>query len=215
MSTKPHSPASMSKQVIAIDIDDVLFANGERLINAYNLRFGTNIIEQASIKDGILKGTLEILEDATQLNRDIIIDQVESVLASPEFHDISPLDESVAILNYLHKKYKLIAVSARPGIMEHQTITWLQQHYPGLFDSVYVLGARWGHGIHIDKTKLFKEQNASFVIDDLLHTVLRAQEQGIKGIVFGDYSWNQADNLPAGVTRCKDWQAVKEYFDAA
>jgi hypothetical protein len=30
--------------------------------------------------------------------------------------------------------------------------------------------------------------------------------------LFGDYTWNQADDLPNGITRVKDWAAVEEYF---
>lgn len=39
-------------------------------------------------------------------------------------------------------------------------------------------------------------------------------ESNIQALLFGDYLWNKADNLPKNVSRVKNWQDVKEFFDA-
>lgn len=59
------------------------------------------------------------------------------------------------------------------------------------------------------------EIKADFVVDDQLKHCTAAVEQGIPTILFGNYRWNQAEELPKGVTRCKNWQEVAGYFDAA
>ncbi|HVX57219.1 MAG TPA: hypothetical protein VHA37_05800, partial [Candidatus Saccharimonadales bacterium] len=63
------------------------------------------------------------------------------------------------------------------------------------------------------KAAVCREVGAVALIDDSLGHVQTCAEQGIDGVLFGDYPWNQAEELPAGVTRCADWAAVLEYFD--
>lgn len=205
--------ANAEKPGLAIDVDDVLFPNTDRLLVAYNQQFGTAISESPSVIVGRrIKGTMEILLEQTGLTRDAIIDQVEAVLVSPEFHMVEPLEESVPALRGLAGHYRLFAISARPSVMERQTVGWLTRHYPGLFDSVHILGKRWGAGLTVDKTGLYKSLGASVAIDDLLKNVLSAHELGLTAVLFGDYPWNQADDLPEGIVRCRTWPRVSEYL---
>jgi hypothetical protein len=53
---------------------------------------------------------------------------------------------------------------------------------------------------------------ATYIIEDMPGHAFECAEAGIKTVLFGDYPWNKADKLPAGVTRCSDWPAVLEYF---
>lgn len=50
-------------------------------------------------------------------------------------------------------------------------------------------------------------------IDDQLKHCQAAASLGIKAVLLGDYPWNRTEKLPSGVTRCKDWPAVLEYFN--
>lgn len=203
----------MNKQVIAVDIDDVLFPNSFRLVQTYNRKHGTAIESPAMMVNGVLKGTLENLEEHTGLQREVIIEQVEALLSEPEFHDILPLEASQAALAKLAEHFTLIAVSARPKVMVEQSSAWIARHYTGIFTNIHILGDKWGHGIFVDKIKLLRDVQASYLIDDLLKNAQEASAAGITGVLFGDYPWNQVDELPTGVIRCKDWAAVAEYFD--
>lgn len=201
------------KQTIAVDIDDVLFPNSFRLVQTYNRKHGTNIEQPAMLLNGVLKGTLENLEEHTGLQRELIIEQVEQLLSEPEFHDILPLEASQSVLSELATKFELIAVSSRPKVMLEQTHLWIAHHYESVFSNIHILGGKWGHGIFVDKTKLLKEQDVSYLIDDLLKNAQEAATAGIQAVLFGEYPWNETDALPDAVTRCRDWQAVLEYFD--
>lgn len=199
--------------IIAIDVDDVLFPNTDRLLHAYNRQFGTNIVEAPVVVGTEVKGTMEILLEQTGLGRDEIIDQVEAVLVSPEFHMAEPLHESVPVLESLAKNFGLVAISARPSVMERQTIHWLTTHYSGLFSSVHILGKRWGAGLTVDKGGVYGSLGVNYVIDDLLRNVIAASGMGLQAILFGEYSWNRTDELPNEITRCRGWREVLEFFD--
>jgi uncharacterized HAD superfamily protein len=63
------------------------------------------------------------------------------------------------------------------------------------------------------KSEVCIELGVSYLIDDNLTAVTQTSAFGIKALLFGDYPWNQAKELPEGVTRVKNWQEVLEYFD--
>lgn len=200
----------MSKPVLAVDIDDVLFPNAYRLIEDYNRRHGYSVQHPASINRGVLKGTLSHLEEGTGLNREVIVDQIEAILADEAYHDVDPLEGSTAAVLELSKRYQLVAITGRPLVARAHTVIWLARHYPGLLEDLHVLGKRWGHGSEVDKSGLFRELGVEIVIDDLLGHVMSAAEIGVRGLLYGDYPWNQADDLPEGVIRVRGWDEVLE-----
>jgi uncharacterized HAD superfamily protein len=63
------------------------------------------------------------------------------------------------------------------------------------------------------KSEVCRELGVSYLIDDNLTAVKQTSAFGIEVLLFGDYPWNQIDELPRGVTRVKNWQEVLEYFD--
>ena len=85
---------------------------------------------------------------------------------------------------------------------------------PGFFSDVLHIGYADVMEKPVKKVDMCKRLGAIALIDDSLSHVTECAEEGIEGVLFGDYPWNQADELPSGVTRCVDWPAVLEYFDA-
>jgi hypothetical protein len=55
-----------------------------------------------------------------------------------------------------------------------------------------------------------KELGVVAMVDDGLRNCLRATEAGIRALLFGDYPWNQIDEMPPGMKRVMDWDAVLE-----
>jgi uncharacterized HAD superfamily protein len=128
------------------------------------------------------------------------------------------MDAAKETLEELKKRYRLAVVTSRSLSLEADTFAWLEQEFGGLLDEVHFSGIYEG-GMSIDKvfqTKeaVFQRIGASYVVDDQLKHCLAAAEVGIPAVLFGDYKWNQQKTLPKLVTRCKDWAAVREYFDA-
>lgn len=204
----------MSKGVIAVDIDDVLFPCSFRLVDLYSEKHGVSLDYPAIMgDDGKIRGTLEVLADALDIGEDEIIDHVEVILSDSGFHDVNPHDGSGGALRKLSQNYELHAVSARPQVIHQQTKAWLAEHYPDIFSSVHILGGRWGKGTTVDKLTTYRKLGTNYVIDDLLNHAVKAREVGATPILFGEYPWNAVAELPDGVVRCADWEAVLEYFD--
>jgi hypothetical protein len=91
--------------------------------------------------------------------------------------------------------------------------------FPGIFNGdIHYVGI-WGSGAHIlnklrqTKAELCRELDIDYLIDDQLKHCIGVAEIGIRALLFGDYSWNQVNQLPKMVTRVKDWAAVLEYFN--
>lgn len=198
----------MSKPVIAIDIDDVLSANAEAFTAFSNQRFGTSL--QATDYD-------------EHWARMWGVDMAETERRAVEFHasgvvaEYSRKDNAREVLQELSSRYKLIVVTSRRRSIESHTRAWIAEQYPDIFDDILFAGI-YDEGLkkeHFQMTKsdLFTSSAVSFVIDDQLKHCLAAVELGIETILFGNYSWNQADELPALLTRCENWLAVGEYFD--
>ncbi|HVV66668.1 MAG TPA: hypothetical protein VHB72_01175 [Candidatus Saccharimonadales bacterium] len=205
----------MSRGVIAVDIDDVLFPCSFRLVDFYSEKHGVKLDYPAIMgDDGKIRGTLEVLADALDIGEDEIIDHVEAILSHPDFHEIDPHDASEETLKKLSRQYELHAVSARPQVINQQTQEWLAKHYPDIFSSIHILGGRWGRGTTVDKLATYRRLGTTYVIDDLLNHAMKAREVGATPILFGKYPWNNVAVLPDGVVWCTDWQAVGAYFDA-
>ena len=113
----------------------------------------------------------------------------------------------------------MVIVTSRRKFAEELTLNWLKQHFDYPFEQI-VFADFWddfqkskdGHLRH--KGELFTQVGADFVIDDQLKHCVAAAEQGVQAILFGDYPWNETDELPNGVIRYKDWAEVVESLSA-
>ncbi len=198
----------MSKPIIAIDIDDVLAANAEGFVAFSNERWGTKLLPA----------------DYTEHWADVWqVDIGEANQRAMVLHDSGVIggyrhfDEALPVLTGLCKRYDLIAITSRRISIEKLTREWIDKHYEGIFSDIQFAGIFDGpislDRLHRTKADLFVSNDVKYVIDDQLKHCLAAAELNINVVLFGEYPWNQIDELPAGVTRCKDWAAVLEYFD--
>jgi 5'(3')-deoxyribonucleotidase len=198
----------MSKPTIAIDIDDVLAANAEGFVAFSNQRWGTNLSP----------------DDYTEHWADIWrVDHEETERRAVELHASGAIgryrhfDEAVGALSVLRRSFKLVLVTSRRATIEKETRAWIKKYFPDIFDEVYFAGIfdKKLHAGSWSQTKkdIFERIGAQYIIDDQLKHCAGAVEVGAQAILFGDYPWNRTDVLPGGVTRCKDWAAVLEYFD--
>jgi FMN phosphatase YigB (HAD superfamily) len=197
----------MAKPTIAIDIDDVLADSAKGVVNFSNKRWGTNL----EVKD-----YQEHWSDMWGVDHSVaagrLAEMVEHKL--PTTYDSS--EQGMKVLRELHKEYRLIIVTSRLMSIQKETKAWLDEHYGDIFDEIIYSGfyETYEEGsFHRTKDLILKEKDASYFIDDQLKHCVAASKVGIKSLLFGDYPWNQAEALPNGVQRVKNWQAVKEYFD--
>ncbi|MDO4781167.1 MAG: hypothetical protein Q4A34_02145 [Candidatus Saccharibacteria bacterium] len=111
----------------------------------------------------------------------------------------------------------MIATSRRLQ-MKRDTLAWIEEHFPGIFSSAAVYFAGIWDDVQDDshrmtKAELVNQIGADVLIDDQLKHCTAVAEQGRHAILFGDYAWNRAGELPDLVTRCRHWREVEAAID--
>lgn len=194
----------MTKLRIAIDIDDVLSANAEGFVRFSNERWGTNL-------------TVEDYDEHWGELWKVEHDEVER--RAVEFHTSGVVAHyrhdawAKSVLQRLREHFDLVVVTSRRRLIVKETEAWLERyfsevHYAGMWDTL--AGGRYT----MTKAEMCREIGADYLVDDQLKHCLAAAEAGIPAVLFGDYTWNQAESLPERVTRCRDWGEVEAYFEA-
>jgi 5'(3')-deoxyribonucleotidase len=196
-----------NRPIIAIDVDEVLFPMHRTFVEHHNKYFGSNIEYPDRHGRYFLD---QFLPDVDEIE---FIRRQKAYIASDYFVEEPPIAGSVEGVNRLAEKYDLTVVTSRQEYIEKPTSDFLKRYYGSTLDNVHFTAHEFGKGMKIPKSEICKRIGATYMIDDNLLTALDCARAGIKTILFGDYHWNQADELPTGVVRCKDWQAVLEYFD--
>lgn len=193
------------KPTLAIDIDDVLVPHYGELANYLNGIYKTKL----QPFDIIRWRTIDTVTKSTGASREEIIDSVNKFLLSPEFY-IDPYPDAITALKKLKPKYRLVIITARAILIQQLTLDWLEKHFPETFDEkVFVGGEDWGSGgKSADKTNALQSLKADILVDDHPRHCAAAANMGIRTIMFGEYSWNQEEEVPDSVERTRDWKEV-------
>jgi uncharacterized HAD superfamily protein len=196
-------PTSPDRPVIAVDIDDVLLPYGAGLLDYSNQKYKTKL-EYNSVTSLDFSESLEITAE----------DFLEHLFDYVKNHQIklTPNQGSQKVLNYLKNNYRICIITFRSPPLYKTTHSWLDRHFPGVFDEVIMLGGKI-FGEHKSKAEICQEIGASWLIEDQLKVAVEAAQSGINVLLFGDYPWNKLDRPPKNMTRVKNWQEVLEYFD--
>jgi len=201
----------MKKPIIAVDVDDVLSKSSQGFIEYSNKTWG-----HALTQDDYDEDWVKVWGTSVKVARE----RADLVHANGMFEEFSSFPEAFTVLAELKKRYTLVVATSRRSSIEQLSNEWLHRHYAGIFEGVFFAGIYDGkfgkHQDHVARTKndLLVEIGADYLIDDQLKHCLAAGEHGVESVLFGDYKWNQSDNLPTHVTRCMDWWAVEAYFAA-
>lgn len=204
----------MSQQVnqrptIAIDIDDVLADNAKGFVEFSNQRWGTSL-EVGDYNEHWAK--IWQVDNAETDRRANAFNEAHVVLTYN--HDPS----AIKALNKLKDNFNLIIVTARRLQTKGDTLVWVKEHYPGIFedDQIHFAGI-WDDiddgSVSRTKADLMKDLGVDYLIDDQLKHCIGAASFGVQAILFGNYSWNQADYMPENIRRVEDWAGVLRYFD--
>lgn len=201
----------MERQIIGVDIDDVLSASAEGFTKYSNERWG-----------GQYKA-----EDYTEAWADFWGVSIEEAMKrSDEYHsstvpaEYDPFLEAVPVLSELHKKYKTVVITSRQKVFKELTNAWIDRHFYGVFDEVHYAGIWDDDSTSIErrlsatKAGLAKQLGVDYLIDDQLKHCIGAAEVGIGALLFGNHPAILDSSLPEGIVKIQDWDAVAEYFRA-
>lgn len=194
----------MTKDVLACDVDEVLFPLLDNFLEDYNQANSTDIAAHEFMTYDFDKPLgLSVPET---------IDTLYKYLHTDHSH-IEPLEGVEDALGRLSRNFELEIVTARHPQFEIATLHWLQDKLPVKFRSIKLIGYAAIMEKPVTKAEICHEIGAVALIDDSVEHVTTCAENGVEGVLFGNYSWNQTDKLPQGVTRCESWQLVAEHFN--
>lgn len=198
----------MSKETIAVDIDDVLADSTEAYRIRVNEQTGALLSSEHYRVEGEYWGYYEriwrqhdLAVDIDELDQEMIEDQSRIPL----------LPGAELALGQLLVKFQLVLVTARNPLWETSTRKWLEQHFgettPDLFFSE-------AHSDPAKRTKgqICKELGATWLIDDNPQHCQSAMDEGVTPILFGSYGWHY--EVPADIQKCETWQEVLEFFES-
>lgn len=199
----------MRRLRIAIDIDDVLAENAAGLVAFSNQRWGTKLTVD------------DYDEHWAKMWR---VDQAEMERRAAEyFHSLAArqyghVGGAFDVLGRLSKQHHVMIATSRCLQMKHDTLAWIDEHFPGIFASTAVYFAGIWDDVQDDSHKMTKAElvnqiGADVLIDDQLKHCMAVAGEGRHAILFGDYAWNRAEELPDFVTRCHSWSEVEAAID--
>ena len=198
----------MSKPTIAIDIDEVLADYAAEFVVMSNKLWNTNFTADDYHEDWLTLWGVD-LDEAVARGQAMLEDRMHERLK----HN----DEAVEGLHRLGEDYNLIVLTARNLATKELTLEWLGRHYPMISPGSVNFAGIWDNpkpdAVTRTKGSIAKQLGVEYIIDDQLKHCLAADEHGIQALLFGDYRWNQQDELPASITRVSNWTAVWEYFE--
>jgi len=199
----------MKKPIIAVDIDDVLADSSEALRREVNKMLGIDLQPKDYLVPGEYTGYYEQVWLKHGLQGKITLAEMYPRMKASQAH-VLPHKHALNVLHELRRHYELIIVSGRQHDWQVATEDWILQHFPGIFTKVLLAGGEEGLQ-QKSKGQLCVENDVVWLIDDNVDHALSAEELGVKVLVFGTYGWHH--KMPPHMTKCKDWNAVLEYFN--
>jgi len=198
----------MRKEVLATDIDEVLFPFLQEFSGWHNQEYGTEL--------GIDSFSTYEFSDTLGVSIPETVHRVHTFLGVEHgFLDVLPLGESQEAIARLGETFKIVAITARHPQFEYSSLRYLAEYYSSTITDITLVGTSATVEVLKSKAEVCQELGAIALIDDSIAHVTSCVEAGIEGLLFGNYPWNQTDNLPGGVVRYHDWFEVSERFDVA
>lgn len=196
----------MTRQILAIDIDDVIADSTESLRIEVNRRLGTELQREHYRVEGEYWGYYERVWSTHGIADRVPMRQLDDQMLEDQSH-VPLLPGASFAIGEISKRYDIAIVTARNPAWEQETLRWLQTHFGDVFISVHFAGNR-----HLPsgqtKGELCKDVGAFMLIDDNPGHCKSALDVGLETILFGEYGWHY--DIPEAAVRCKDWPEVLE-----
>jgi 5'(3')-deoxyribonucleotidase len=199
----------MSRETIAVDIDDVLARQNDAMREFINERYGLSLTPDDYDIEAPYWG---YWNHVWGVDKEEGRARFQAFLDSGKKAELHVVEGALETLSHLKKSYDITAVTSRNDQLIDITHRWLEGHFPSMFRSVAFVHV-WSSDQQVSKAIICKKIGASYLIDDNLEHCTLAAEAGLEALLFGNYGWNRASNLPSNVYRVDDWQAVRRFFD--
>jgi len=190
-----------NKQLIGLDLDDVIIDFNEGLMHYHNALYGTSYTRKDI--------TSWALENTWGCTTNEAIQRVYDFYHSEEHGRCPAVRGAVDMIHQLSVVYSITVITSRPENVRELTTNWLNQHVPDILGEIHFLGHYHGpESRRKSKGEVCKELGVGLFIEDSLANAENVAEQGIPVLLF-DKPWNQGD-LPPNTIRMYSWEGIRE-----
>ena len=134
---------------------------------------------------------------------------VRSFYSSVHCKTTKPLAGSVEAMRKLKRKYSLCIVTGRQIYGRDATLRFLDTHFDGVFDNVICTNSYSLYGKEMSKLSACKQVDAHVLIDDSVANCNSVQTGGVKGLLYGKYTWNQDGGE---LDRVDSWENIDDFL---
>lgn len=199
------------RKVVAVDIDDVLFDEHQSMRLFINKNYGLQHTTEHYDIEGPYWGYWQKVwgVDEEESKRRYITYVESGAKTKPTL-----VPGAIEAVNELKRRYELAVITSRydPDVV-NTTPAWLEEHFPQIFKRVeFVID--WGTDRKMSKGIIAEKIGASYLVDDSYLHCQSAAEQGIQGILFGDYGYSrQYRGEHPLITRAYNWKEVVGFLN--
>ncbi len=188
------------RDVIACDVDDILFEFNLVLALWHNERYGTNFRKEDL--------TSYIVGDVWGVSSEEAIRRVWQFYGTEDFRYLPLVEGAEDGIRQLAEKYDIVAVTGRPHGLARITKEALSGYFEGCFKKIHHTDAFGiGGGRPVPKVDVCAEVGARTIIEDYLGHANPCADAGMDVMLF-DQPWNRGSVLSSGVERVHSWDEI-------
>ena len=200
---------AVEQDIIAVDLDDVLFDFVGYFFTWHNQQYGTALER----KDMVLGA---MIWDVWGGTKEEAAERIPAFFHDIDMLNIPPIPGAMAALHQLKESYGFHIVSARDRSTKEVSTAWIENYFPGVFMGVSLgIATPTDQTGSMSKAEMCLQIGAKTLIDDQVVHIQAALDAGQQVLLFGDNPWNQVPTLPSGATRVSDWWAVLDVLQPA
>jgi 5'(3')-deoxyribonucleotidase len=193
----------MSKPIIGVDLDDVIYPFTTEFMKFVNKQLGV---------DKTIKNCLVYSLAVTYgIPEQQIYDFIALFMNTRAAKNALPIPGARTSLKTLKEHYDVHIVTARPETLNKDTRNWLDKDFKDLYSDIhycsfYSLGDK--KEVKLSKTDVCKQLNAFCLVDDNVWNATEFHRAGFLGILFGNYPWQSS--AERDIVKASNWAEVKQ-----
>ncbi len=190
------------KRVLGLDFDNVLMDFYSGINEYHNQKYNTDYSREKCVVVNLEK----VWGCTTEEMHRRIVDFYHSDIHS----ETPPMAGAREALEKLRDSHSLVVVTSRPNFIKEKTMSWLDKHFPNLFDQVYFTNLYLGEAKHKkSKAEACKELGVDVFVDDFVSYATDVAQSGTKTLLL-DAPWNRDVELHPNITRVNSWDHILE-----
>lgn len=200
------SSETNTRQIIAIDIDDVV-ANSLDAVRLWAAELtGVELAREQYHTDDKYWSYYDAIWQRHGIGDQIVFNDYLIKLETDQSH-VAVQEGAKEVITALKQRFDIIFLTSRPVSQHDMTRQWLDERIDASIP-LYMASNPVLDAAARSKGEMCHELGVSLLIDDNIDHCTNALEYDVDAIVFGDYGWNE--NTPDHMKRCRTWHEVGE-----